>query len=437
MADTTTGSRGRLDKAQRGAFVGAFLGWLFDYYEIFLLTFLLVPIIAEFGLSTAAGAWLVSASLIAMAVGGVGFGMLADRIGRRRVLLITVLMFTIATFARAIAPNYEVLVVLTAIAGLGLGGEYGVGQSLISEIIEPSRRGWWGGLYYGGAFLSIMLAALVGGHLLPAIGWRWTFAISGAPVLLVIYLRSHTPESPHWVQNASVNRLKLREYASGTFLRPLALCLVPAVLYFWAYYGLTTLLPKYLTSAGFSMATASWWIFFTAVAGLCGCLFGSWACDRWGRRPTVTVVMFFAAVGGLIVYLAGPSAIGSPVLLVPFFILYFGSTAPTIFGTLFSEVFPTRFRSAGVSAALQLARGTSALPPLIAAGVIANVGYMPIFLAATVLYAAVGAWTWLFPETRNSRLENLDDDAVRAATPGSTELVLAWVVDQGLGGVDR
>jgi MFS family permease len=415
MADVRDDRPLQLTKSERGAFIGAFVGWLFDYYEVFLLTFLIIPIGQEFGLSDTQSAWLVSVSLIAMAVGGVLFGVLADRIGRRRVLIITVLLFTLATFARALSPGYEVLIVLTAVAGLGLGGEYGVGQSLISEVISPRRRGWWGGLFYGGAYFAIMLASLVGGFLLPAIGWRWTFVISGLPVLIVIYLRSHTPESPAWKEAGTVERAPARAYAQPSFLVPLAKCLVAAIMYFWAYYGVTTLLPKYLVSSGFSMANASWWIFFTAIVGFGGCLFASWATDRWGRRPTLTVVMLLAALGGLIVFLGGKTLLDSTWILIPFGIMYFGSTAPTIFGTLFTEVFPTATRSSGVSTALQVARGTSALPPIIAAAVIATHGYTPIFLGATLLYAGVAVWAWVFPETRGVDIAAIDESAPAAA----------------------
>lgn len=403
----------RLDNAQRGAFLGAFIGWLFDYYEVFLLTFLIVPIGKEFKLSGASSAWIVSASLIAMAVGGVLFGPLGDRIGRRRVLMVTVLTYTLATFARALAPNYPTLLVLTLIAGMGLGGEYGVGQSLITEMIDPRRRGWWSGLFYNGAYVSIMLASLVGGQILPRVGWRWTFALSGLPVLLVIYLRTRTPESPAWQRSAQAR--EPGTYSSKAFLVPLMKCLAAAILYFWAYYGITTLLPKYLVSLGFSMSNASWWIFFTAVAGLLGGMFGAWASDRWGRRPTLTLVMSLAALGGLIVYFLGQTMLGSAWILIPFFILYFGSTAPSVFGTLFSEVFPTRLRSSGVSAALQIARGTSAVPPLIAAAMISSVGYTFIFLASALLYAGVAALAWAFPETRTLNLATIDRQESTAA----------------------
>ena len=406
-----------LTTTERRAFVSAFIGWLFDYYEIFVLTFLLIPIAVEFDLSGTQSAWIVSASLISLAAGGVIFGPLADRIGRRRVLIITLLVYSLATLARAGAPNYEILMVLTVIAGLGLGGEYGVGQSLVAETLRAGRRGWWSGLLYGGAFLAIMLAAVVGGYLLPAVGWRWTFAISGAPALFALYMRTNTPESAVWEKaTRSAARPTARDYLSRSFLRPFIICLVPATMYFWAYYGVTTLLPRYLVDQGFSLSKASWWIFFTAAAGLIGCLIGSWATDIVGRKLTLCALMTTAAVGGMMLYLAGTDLITSAWVLLPFFVMYFGSNAPTVFGSLFSEMFSTRLRSTGVSSSLQIARATSALPPLLAAGWLESHGYGSIFIVATALYAGVALWAWVFPETKGINLDEVESDSSQGAS---------------------
>lgn len=401
----------RLARAQRGAFLGAFIGWLFDYYEVFLLTFLLIPISKDFRLDSAQSAWIVSASLVSMAVGGLVFGMAADRIGRRRVLLATLLLYTLATLARALSPNYVVLLLLSVIAGLGLGGEYGVGQSLVAEMFGARRRGWWSGLFYGGAFFAIMLASLVAGHVLPAIGWRWTFVLSGLPALFAFYLRRHTPESPAWRQAVRQERPDWRVFRSRGFLSRFGKCFVAAALYFWAYYGVTTLLPKYLVSNGFSMSGASWWIFFSAIAGLLGCLAGAWASDALGRRPTLSILMALSTVGALILYAGGHGLMMSRWVLLPFAVMYFGSNAATVFGSLFSEVFPTESRSTGVSTAIQFARGSSAVPPLLASAIIAHHGYMPIFLVSTCLYAAVGLWAWVFPETKGLEIGTIDHAA--------------------------
>lgn len=406
---------GYSNRAKRAAFLGAFLGWVFDYYEIFLLTLLIVPISETFDLSAGQGAGIVSVSLVFVAVGGVLFGVIGDRIGRRRVLLITLLLFTLATFARALAPNYETLLVLTAIAGIGLGGEYGVGQALVSEVLGAKRRGWWSGLLYSGSLYAIMIAALVGGYLTPAIGWRWTFAVSGLPVLLVIYIRAKTPESPVW-ESTDTSSIPWRQFRTRTFVVPFLKCLVLASLYFCAYYGATSLLPKYLVSNGFSAAQASWWIFFTAVAGLLGCMAASWATDVWGRRLTFTCLMVCSTAGTVTLIISGTDLTGSLWVLVPFFVMYFGSVG-AVFGSLFSESFPTAMRATGVSAALQLARGVAALPPLVAAFAIANAGYTPVFVLAAVLYVCAGAWVWVLPERKAVPIEVVDAHADQVPPP--------------------
>jgi MFS transporter, putative metabolite:H+ symporter len=132
----------RLNRTQFSAWVSAFVGWIFDYYEIFLLTFLIVPIGEEFGLEPGQTSYIISVQLLFLAVGGVLFGFLADRFGRQRMLMWTIIIYSVFTFARAFAPDYSSLLVLTAIAGLGIGGEFGVGQTLISEVMPNQRRGW-------------------------------------------------------------------------------------------------------------------------------------------------------------------------------------------------------------------------------------------------------------------------------------------------------
>src|ERR687886_3046461 len=111
-----------LTKTQFSAWLSAFVGWIFDYYEIFLLTFLIVPIGAEFSLEPGQTSYIISVQLLFLAVGGVLFGFLADRFGRQRMLMWTIIIYSVFTFARALAPNYPSLLVLTAIAALGIGG---------------------------------------------------------------------------------------------------------------------------------------------------------------------------------------------------------------------------------------------------------------------------------------------------------------------------
>jgi len=401
----------RLNRTQFGAWVSAFVGWVFDYYEIFLLTFLIVPIGAEFSLEPGQTSYIISVQLLFLAVGGVLFGFLADRFGRQRMLMWTIIIYSVFTFARALAPDYSSLLVLTAIAGLGIGGEFGVGQTLISEVMPNQRRGWWSGLYYGGIYFGIMAAALVGGYVAPAIGWRWTFALSGLPVLLAIFVRYVAPESDVWTAKRRTTGIDWRAILRRAFIVPFLLCLVAGTLQFFAYYGITTYLPTYLTSEGFSISQAGWWLFFTAVAGLVGSFAGAYTNDRWGRRITLTYLAGSAAIGGCILAAMWNSFLGSPWILVPLFILYFGSNGATVFGALFSEQFPTDVRATGVSWALQISRGLAFLPPIIAAAVFPVYGYVPVILGGATLFGLLALWAWVFRETRGRDIEEIDREA--------------------------
>ena len=409
-----------MDKTTRAAFISAYLGWVFDYYEVFLLTFLMLPLRQEFGLSVAEAGWLFSAQLLSLAVGGIVFGWLADRYGRKPILVITIVVYALATFARAFAPDYATMMALTVIGGLGIGGEYGVGQSLVSELVPRRSRGLWSGLLYGGCFIGIMLAALVGGYVAPALGWRWTFALSGLPVLFAIYVRVASPESPIWEKQARVSAAARQTWngiASPAFMVPFLKCLVLATVYFFAYYGIATFLPSYLVSQGLTVTKASWWIFFSGFAGLVGNVLGSWLLDRVGRRWTLSILMLVATTAAAVLASTWSTLLQSWLILVPFFVLFVGANGATVFGALFSEAFPTRLRTTGMSSALQIARGLAFIPPLVVPLVLPTDGYVPIVVVSAAEFMFVGLWVWTFRETRNVDIAEIDAVADMAALP--------------------
>lgn len=404
ISETPPAGRG-LSKSQRGAFLGALIGWIFDYYEVFLLTLLVIPLAVEFDLSAGQVGLILSMQLLFMGLGGVLFGTLADRIGRKKVLMMTILIFSIFTLARAAAPTYEVVVVLTAIAALGIGGEFGVGQTLVSEVVPASRRGWYSGLLYGGIYLGIVLGALVGGFVMPVIGWRWTFALSGLPVLFAIWVRRHTPESTVWLnRDRNAPRQKARVHVTPRLVRLWLLCVLAACLQFFAYYGLASFLPTYLVGQGSSVAAASTWLLFTAVAGAVGCFIGSYLSDRLGRRLTLSLLASTAFVGGVVLALSWDYLLVGSWVLIPFFAFFAGANGPAVFGALFSESFPASIRATAVSSALQLGRSMSFFPPLIAAALVPTLGYRPIVWASAALFGALALLAWAFTETRGSTL---------------------------------
>lgn len=409
MASTTTIQSRRLDAAQRGAFLGALIGWVFDYYEVFVMTMLVLPIAAEFKLNTTQVAFLFSIQLLSLAIGGVFFGYLADRIGRKKVLIATILIFSLGTMARAAAPSYQILLALTAISGFGIGGEYGVGQTLVTETIDEQRRGFYSALLYGGIYVGIVLGALVGGHVTPHIGWRLTFLLSGFPVLFALWVRRHTPESEVWLKRKATPGTQV--FGKSLFPSHLVprwlLCVLAAGLQFFAYYGVASFLPTYLVSKGSTITGASTWLIFTAVGGAAGCLLGALLIDRVGRRLTLSILAGLGCIGGIWLALSWDSLLsGGRWVLLPFFIMFAGSNGAAVFGVLFSESFPVNVRATAVSSALQVGRGLSFFPPLIAAALVPTFGYQSIVFLSAGLFGTLALVAWLFREPRSLDIED-------------------------------
>ncbi|MDQ8732430.1 MFS transporter [Bradyrhizobium sp. LHD-71] len=391
------------------AFFAAYLGWVFDYFEVYFLTIVIVPMALEFAWTPGQVSIILSAQLASIAVGGVIWGYLCDRFGRRWALQLCILQYCIGTLARAFTPNFEFMLFFTIFAGIGIGGEYGVGQTLVTETVGSKRRGAWSSMLYSGIFIGIVMAAVAGGLIVPVIGWSWSLIVASLPIILVVFIRAGTPESKLWEERKRRGEhiVPWSEYRSPAFLRPLLLCYVTATLQLFAYYGITTLMPTYLVSvAGFSLSKASWWVFFTGLAGLAGAVAAAVLIDRIGRRATLSAFAILGAVGGLLVFSLWSRLESLTGIMVPFFMLYagFGATA-SVFGSLFSEIFPVAQRATGMSSALQFARGTTFAAPLLASALYPSIGYPPLIIGAVVLMVLLSMIAWAFPDTTNAAVD--------------------------------
>jgi SHS family lactate transporter-like MFS transporter len=187
-----------LTPVQKRTFVAAFLGWTLDAFDFFIVTFVLKDIGKEFKLEPTTVVWLITVTLLCRPIGALIFGTLADKYGRRGPLMASILLYSAFELASGFAPTFTILLVLRALYGVAMGGEWGVGAALSLESMPAEARGFFSGVLQQGYATGFLLAAIVFYLVEPHFGWRAMFFVGAAPALLVVYIRSQIPESDAW-----------------------------------------------------------------------------------------------------------------------------------------------------------------------------------------------------------------------------------------------
>ena len=190
----------QLTSSQRHTFVAAFLGWTLDSLDFFILVFCAPAIAAEFHVKPSAVQGAVFLTQAFRPVGALVFGMLADRFGRRRVLMFNIISFSLIELTCAFAPSLGVLLFLRALFGLAMGGEWGVGAALAFETLPKEGRGVFSGILQEGYAAGSILASGALALFFNSIGWRGLFILGAAPALLVFYVQARVEESPVWIE---------------------------------------------------------------------------------------------------------------------------------------------------------------------------------------------------------------------------------------------
>src|SRR6184192_4773040 len=199
-----------LNRVQRNTFVACFLGWALDALDFFLLTFVLVPISQDFGRSIPEITFAITLTLMARPLGAFVFGLLGDKFGRRLPLMIDIIFYSVMELLTAFAPNFSVFLILRALFGIGMGGEWGLGASLTMESLPTHARGLFSGILQQGYAAGYLLAALVYWVVFPHFGWRGLFIAGALPAFLVIYIRARVPESPVWQRERARQKPRLK-----------------------------------------------------------------------------------------------------------------------------------------------------------------------------------------------------------------------------------
>jgi len=411
---------GRLTSAHRRILFLAWGGWMFDFYDLILYSFLLNPISRELNLTPFQHSWVMGFSLGMTAVGGILCGALADRFGRRPVLQGTILVYSIGTFMCGLSGSLESLLFWRSVTGLGVGGEWGSGHALIAETFPPKRRGHYGALMQSGAPLGVGLAAVMGSLFAPAFGWRATFIVSGLPALLVAVVRRGIPESDLWERQhrgRGGHRSVLgpmaalfREGVRGIAFRALLLAVFNMSAYWFTYVWF----PGYLQQErGMTVVKSGLWVLVIVAGELVGYASFGAVSDRIGRKPAFSLYSFFMAGGlALITLFWDVISPSTPLLLSAMALLGIGTGTWSNFGPFFSELFPTAIRNSAIGTVLNLARGVQFFTPVVITAV-ARAGYG---LAGGISLACffsllAGLWIWTLPETLGRNLASLDEDS--------------------------
>ncbi len=398
--------------AQWRVLLAAQLGWMLDAMDVMLYAFALSKIQAEFHLSAATAGALASATLVTSAAGGILAGWLADRFGRTRALIGSILAYSVFTALTATSSSLAELVLWRSLVGLGLGGEWAAGAVLVSESWPAAHRGKAIGLMQGGWAIGYILAAVLSAAVLPVWGWRTLFVLGVLPALFTVWIQRSVPESPVWRETRSRPAPSAGQGAGAIFRPPLrrvtllAVALTTSVLF--AYWGLFTWIPSFLAKpaaeggAGLGIVKSSAWIIPMQVGAFLGYTLFGFLADRFGRRPVFVTFLAWAAV---LVPVYGQLARHEALLLAlgPF-VGFFGHGYFSVFGAMLAELFPTRIRGFAQGLTYNIGRAVSALAPW-TIGALADRHGIGSALALTAAFFVAGAALMLrLPETRGQDL---------------------------------
>jgi MFS family permease len=400
-----------ITREQWRTLIAAQLGWMLDAMDVMLYAFALNAIQKEFDLSSAQAGALASVTLVASAVGGIGFGVLADKIGRARSLMYSILAYSVFTSLTATSGSLWELLLWRSLVGLGMGGEWSAGSVLVSETWPSKHRGKAIGLMQAGWAVGYILAAVLAAAVLPMLGWRPLFLLGILPAFFTLWIRRNVREPEIWKsrdRGTQRKHLPLELFRAPLLGRTLVGSLL-SMLVLFAYWGLFTWMPSFLArpigqgGAGLGIMKSSGWIIPMQIGAFFGYTSFGFLADRFGRRPVFAVFLVCAAI---LVPVYGQLIRHEVALLVlgPL-IGFFGHGYFSVFGVMLSELFPTHIRATAQGLVYNIGRAFSAFAPY-TVGMLADVYGIGSALAITSAFFLVGAVTiFSLPETRGQELQ--------------------------------
>ncbi|RDE90410.1 MFS transporter [Haemophilus parainfluenzae] len=393
------------------ALVGSAVGYAMDGFDLLILGFMLSAISADLNLTPAQSGSLVTWTLIGAVVGGILFGALSDRYGRVRVLTWTIVLFAVFTGLCAIAQGYWDLLIYRTIAGIGLGGEFGIGMALAIEAWPAKHRAKAASYVALGWQVGVLAAALLTPVLLPHIGWRGMFVVGIFPAFVAWYLRTrlHEPEifSQKQTELSTQKISKLESFQllvkdKATTKVSLGIVVLTSVQNF-GYYGIMIWMPNFLSKQlGFSLTKSGLW---TAVT-VCGMMAGIWIfgrlADRIGRKPSFLLFQLGAVIS-IITYsqLTDPTAM----LVAGAFLGMFVNGMMGGYGALMAEAYPTEARATAQNVLFNLGRAVGGFGPVVVGAIVSAYSFSIAIAFLAVIYVIdMVATVFLVPELKGKEL---------------------------------
>ena len=413
------------------------LGWMFDAMDTGLISFILTTMADEWQMSAAQKGWVVSITFVGMAIGAVFAGGLADRIGRRTVFAMTLLIYSLATALCAFAPNLTWLLLFRFIVGLGLGGQLPVAVTLVSEYIPAHVRGRFIVLLESFWGLGWLVAALMSYFVIPNYGWHIAFLLGGLPALYVFMILKKVPESVPYLINrgriaeahALVQKLErqcgvevieqievkavadkqsvsFRQLWSGPLARRSLMLWLIWFGIVYSYYGIFTWLPSLLVKQGYSIVQSFEYVLIMILAQLPGYMVAAWLVEKLGRKPTLAG---FIALCAMAAYFFGQANSVNMIMFWGCLMSFFNLGAWGVLYTYTPEQYPTNIRAFGSGWASAIGRMGGIVAPLVVTHMmVMNNGFSHIFIMFTVVLLSVALVIVLLgEETQGKTLESI------------------------------
>ncbi|MCM3764122.1 MFS transporter [Neobacillus niacini] len=370
------------------------MGWMFDAMDVGMLSFIIAALQKEWNLTPGQMGWIGSINSIGMAVGAFVFGLLADKIGRKHVFIITLLLFSLGSGASALATGLTVFLILRFLVGMGLGGELPVASTLVSEIVPAEKRGRTVVLlesFWAGGWL---IAAVISYFIIPRYGWEIALLISAAPALYALYLRVGLPDSPKFSaikDKEKVSVVKnLASLWSKEYGRQTATLWIVWFCVVFSYYGMFLWLPSVMVMKGFSLIKSFEYVLIMTLAQLPGYFTAAWFIEKFGRKFVLVVYLIGTAVSA---YFFG-TAESTALLMTSGILLSFFNLGA--WGGLYAytpEQYPTLIRGTGSGMAAAVGRVGGVLGPLLVGYLVAQKTDVSTIFTIFCIAVLIGAFT--------------------------------------------